>query len=152
MKIRKASLKDLEQIKKLNQELFYHDYNFDNTLDLKWPDKNKEYYKKRITDKNSIALVAENEKNIVGYLFGAITEAQEYRNIKKIAELENMFIVKEHRGKGIGKKLIENFIQWAKNKKIKRIKVIASAQNQQAIEVYKKNRFSEYDLVLEADI
>ena len=152
MKIRKASLKDLEEIKKLNQELFYHDLNFDNTLDVKWPDKNKNYYKKRITNKDSLALVVESEKKIIGYLFGAITDAQNYRTIKKIAELENMLILQEHRGKGIGKRLIKEFIGWAKSKKRKRIKVIASAQNQQAIAVYKNSGFSECAMILEASI
>lgn len=152
MKIRKAVIEDLKKIIELNRELFHYDLNFDKTLDTKWPDKNKEYFKERITGKNSIALVAEDGKKIIGYLLGAIRKAEGYRSIKKIAELENMFVVEEHRGKGIGKLLINKFMKWAKNKKMKRIRVVASAQNVRAIKLYKNNLFSEYDNVMEADI
>jgi len=151
IKIRKATLKDLEEIKKLNQELFNYDFKFDKTLDLEWPSKNKDYYKKRITGKDSITLIAEDEKKIVGYLIGVIVEGEGYRNIKKIAELENMFISENYRRKGIGKSLIINFINWAKGENVKKIKVVASAKNNCAIELYKKSGFSDHNLVLEAN-
>jgi len=50
MKIRKATLKDLEAIRKLNQELFKYEYkNFDKTLNCNWPLNNKKYFINAIT-------------------------------------------------------------------------------------------------------
>ncbi|MFH1802781.1 MAG: GNAT family N-acetyltransferase [archaeon] len=152
MKIRKATIEDLKEIKKLNQELFHHDFKFDKTLDIGWPSKNEDYYKKSITGKDSITLIAEDEGEIMGYLIGAITTAADYRKIKQIAKLENMLILKEHRRKGVGKQLIKEFIDWAKVKDAHKAKVIASAQNEPAINAYKSMGFEEYSKTLEVDI
>lgn len=150
--IRKAKLSDLEDVRKLNQKLFYHDFEFDKTLNLSWPKKNKKYFKERILSKNSITLIAENNNLIVGYLIGTIVNSQDYRKAIKIAELENTLILPDYRGKKIGTRLIKEFFKWAKSKKIKRAKLIASAKNKRAISVYKKNSFFEYDLVMEANL
>ena len=142
-------MNDLEDIKNLNQKLFYNDYLFDKTLDLAWPSKNKKYFKKHILDKNSLTQVAEDKGKIIGYAIGSITKAESYRIIKHFAELENMLIIKNYRGKGIGTKLILNFLQWAKNKGIKRTRMIASADNKEAIALYKKIGFKEHNIILE---
>lgn len=152
MIIKKATLRDLESIRKLNQELFYNDFKFDKTLNLHWPSKNKNYYKKRILDRNSLVLIAKSDDKIIGYLIGAISKAENYRKIRKIAELENMLVKKEHRGKKIGSQLIKGLFKWAKSKKISRLKVITSSKNKKAIGFYKKNSFFEYGLSLETKI
>jgi ribosomal protein S18 acetylase RimI-like enzyme len=150
--IRKAELNDLWGIQKLNQDLFNHDFNFDKTLDLKWPTKNEDYYKKRIKEEKSIAFVAEYEKKIIGYLIGCIKKPEDYRTVKLIAELENMLIEESYRKKGIGKMLINNFIKWVKENKINRIKVSVYDKNTNAIEFYKKTGFTNYSLTLEGEI
>lgn len=152
MIVKKASIDNLQSVKQLNQELFEHDYKFDNTLDGSWPSRNEKYYKDRISKSDSITLVAVEAGDIVGYLIGCIVTPEDYRKTKNMAELENMFVKKEHRGKKIGSQMIKEFFKWAKSKGIKRLRVIASAQNKEAIEVYKKNSFFEYSSVLEANI
>lgn len=152
MKIVKATLKDLESIRKLNQELFYHDYKFDKTLNLNWPSKNKDYYKKRILDKNSLVLIVKENNKAIGYLIGTITKCENYRKIHKIAELDNMLVKKEHRNQNIGSKLIKELFKWTKSKKFSRLKVVTSSKNKKAIRFYKKNSFFEYHLALEAKI
>ena len=63
-----------------------------------------------------------------------------------------MIVLPEARGTGIGSKLVEEVKKWAKLKKVKRLKVIASSNNSRAIEFYKKKGFQDYDTVLEQDI
>ncbi|MDD5651388.1 MAG: GNAT family N-acetyltransferase [Candidatus Nanoarchaeia archaeon] len=153
MEIKKATLKNLKEIISLNQQLFDYEYaNFDKTLNCKWPSKNIEYYKKSITNKESITLLAFIDGKIVGYLIGAINKTESYRNIKKIAEIDNMFILPQFRGLNIGSSLYNKFINWMKTKGIKKIRVIASSKNGKAIDFYKKNGFLEYNLTLEKDI
>lgn len=142
-------MKDLPVLQSLNQQLFHHDYQFDKTLNLTWPSKNKDYYKKRIQEKNAIVLIAEEDNSPVAYLIGAIEKAAPYRAIKTIAEIENMFVIEGKRGKGIGSALMQTFLTWAKKKGSTRAKILVSAQNDQAQAVYVNNGFSHHEMVME---
>jgi ribosomal protein S18 acetylase RimI-like enzyme len=153
-KIKKADRNDVEEIIKLNQELFNYEFNsgFDNSLDLNWTKNNKKYFEKSITDKNSLVLVCIYNEEVVGYLIGRIENPEDYRKIKSIAEVDNMFILEEFRKKGVGKKLVEGFVKWAKKKDVEKIRVVASSKNKKAIEFYKKFGFVGYNLTLEKDL
>lgn len=151
IKILKATIKDIDQVTALNQELFYDGYRFDNTLNVDWPKKNRKYYQEKIEGKKATTLIAKDDDQVVGYLIGSIKE-EDWRKVKEIAELENMLVDKKYRGKGIGSQLIQEFIKWAKKMGMKRAKVLASFDNKDAIGVYKKNSFFEHDITLEADI
>jgi len=63
-----------------------------------------------------------------------------------------MFILPEHRKKGIGNLLCKRFFGWAKDKGVRSAKVVASVQNDGAIFCYKKNGFIDYNLTLEKDL
>ena len=153
MKIRKATLKDFKKIIALNQKLFDYEYeNFDKTLDCNWPSKNEKYFKNSITDKNSFALVAIENNKIIGYFIGNIKKVANYRNIKKIAEGGNAYILPDYQRKAIGTQFYQKFLRWSKNKGVNRIKAIVSAKNRQSINWHKKIGFVEHDLVLEMDL
>ena len=150
--IRKANIKDLESILKLNSILFKNEYQkFDNTMDLKWTysKEGKKYFKDNIVKKNGFVDVAEYNNKIIGYLVGNLSERLSHRKAAKYAELENMIIEKKFRGKGIGRKLTKDFISWCKKNKVNYISVTASAKNKDAISLYKKSGFKDYEVVLE---
>jgi len=155
IEIRKATLKDLDEILKLNRELFVNEHdNFDKTIDVKWSlgEEHREYYLKGITSKNRIEIVALVDGRIVGYLAGSVIKADEWRTLKKLVELDDMFVLENYRSYGIGSKLFSEFVKWAKSKKVERMKVLTSFSNERAIGFYKKNGFSEYDLILEGEL
>jgi len=70
-------------------------------LDLDWTfgKKGTEYFKECLAKENSCAFVVEDKKQVVGYLCGGISKAESYRNAPKVAELDNMFVLGEYRGK-----------------------------------------------------
>lgn len=72
-----------------------------------------------------------------------------FRSKNPIAEIENMYIDERFRGIGTGTKLMNELKRILKEKKVKRIKVEAVAQNYKAIEFYKKNGFGDFDVTLE---
>ncbi len=151
--IKEAEMKHLKDILNLNQQLFDYEYeNFDKTLDCSWSPNNEKYFKNSITKDDSLALVVLIKNKVIGYLIGSIKKAEDFRNIKKLAEIDNMIILSEYRKKGIGTSLCKRFIDWAKKKGIRRIKVVASANNIKTINFYRKNKFKDYDLTLETDI
>lgn len=148
---RKANLKDLKDALRLNFELFQKEYReFDKSLNLNWTYREgKKYFKNRIIKKDSFVEVVENKGKIVGYLCGGITKGLSFRKKAKCAELENMFIDKKFRGKGLGTKLTKDFINWCKKNKVNYISVRASIQNKPAHDFYRGLGFKDYDLVLE---
>lgn len=144
---------DLKGIIKLNRELFVHENkNYDKTTDIDWSfsEAHKKYYTKSI--QKNFAVVALVDNKVVGYLVGTIIKAESYRNVGKIAELDDMFVSEKFRSEGIGAKLVAEFKKWAKSKKVKRIKVFTSTRNNKAIEFYRRNGFDDYGLILEGEL
>lgn len=155
IEVRKAKISDLKDIQKLNLLLFKKEYKeYDKLLDCNWTFSNngKNYFKEKILKKNNCAMVAIKDKKIVGYLVGGFTKGESYRNLPKVAELENTFVLKEYRNLKMGTKLYQGFIGWCKKNSVKIIKVEATAQNNKAINFYRKNKFKDYTLILEAKI
>ena len=150
--IRKATIEDLSVIQSLNNLLFeLEKNNYDSTLIKDWPltVEGKEYFSNLIN--NNYVIVAELNNNILGYLAGTINEKGSYEEVQ-YGEINNMLIKDECRGLGIGKLLINNFIDYCKQNRINNVKVTASFKNKNAIEFYKKNGFEEFDLTLTVKI
>lgn len=153
IEIRRAKKEDAIPIMKLNKILFEYEYKkFDKTLNYNWPNKNLNYFKNHIKNQDSFSIIASSKGKIIGYLIASIKEKEEYRNIEKLAEIENTIILDNFRGKGIGKTFFKELVKWAKEKKVKRLKVVASINNKDAINFYKYCGLKDYDLVLEGDI
>lgn len=150
IKIRVATIGNLKDIQELNHQLcIKENKEFDSTINKDYPiqKEGKEYFKERI--ENGCALVAEVDNKIVGYLVGGMSEISDYRNVSKMAEAENMYVLEEYRSLGIGGKLFQKFVDWCKTRGVERIRAVASVKNTRAIEFYKKEGFETYDIVLE---
>lgn len=150
--IRKANSDELEIIQNLNHDLFISDGPRDQFLNHKWPYKDgKKYFVKRISEPNSICLVATVDNQIVGYLAGELLKTESWRPVKR-TELQNMFVKDQFRSLGIGKKLVDEFLKWSKSKGVKRALVVAYITNERAINFYQKNGFEPESLSLEANV
>lgn len=82
-------------------------------------------------------LVVEHQKNLIGYLIGT-----EYISIyKKTGFIDDIFILKEHRGNKIGTSLIKTFFLLLKKKNIKYSRLGVNPKNKIALNLYKKLGF-----------
>ncbi len=155
-KIKPATIEDLKRVQELNLMLFEKEYaEFDSTLNCKWTfgEDGTEYFKTRITEDDGCVFVAYVNDKIIGYLAGGLMNNKEiYRILPNSAELENMFVLDKCRGIGIGSKLYQAFVDWSKSKGVGRLRVDVSAQNAASINFYRKNGFSDYDLILETNL
>ena len=147
--IRKATVKDLEDILKLNFYLFKKEYKeFDKSLNLKWTyNEGKKYFRNKIKSKNSFVEVAEYKNKIIGYSCGSLIDGF-YRKGTH-AEMEDAIIKKEFRRRGVGSKFAQNFLNWCKNKKVDYVSVVVTAGNKVSVDFNKKLGFKERDLILE---
>jgi ribosomal protein S18 acetylase RimI-like enzyme len=155
--LRLAKPKDLKEIMRLNLELFKHQQkNFDPTLNLSWTFSNegKKYFKKRISGKDSFTEVIENpeNKNLIAYATGLIQKRHNYRVAGKYAELESIFVEEKYKNANLGSKLLGDFIEWCKVNKVDNASALVAAQNNSAINFYKKTGFEYYDIVMELNL
>lgn len=151
IRIRTATPDDLDMVLRLDELLFQYDAQYDDTLDFGWTrsEEGIAFFTDRISGTEGVAFIAEHEEHVVGYLCGAITDTYSYRRIKRIAELECMFVQPSCRGKGAGSLLVNAFLDWVRAQDIHDVRIEASAENETAIGFYKRMGFTPYNLILE---
>lgn len=150
MDIRQATIKDLESIQKLNLKLFEFEKQFGDSYSLEWSfsETGTNYFKRVISKSNGICFVVEEKGEIVGYL-AAVSYNNSARVGKLVAELDNMYVDENFRGKKVGSQLVKEFEKWAKDISAQILRVGAIAQNTNAIEFYKSQGFFAHEIVLE---
>jgi len=153
--IEEAKTEDLNAIINLNHKLcIKENKEFDETIDPNYPTSPQgiEGFKKGIEDSDSMTLVAKAGNEIIGYLKGGPAEIADYRTVENIYETESIWVDDNYRGQSIGTKLMDEFESWATREGATRLKVVASARNEGAINLYKKRGFEDYDVVLEKNL
>jgi ribosomal protein S18 acetylase RimI-like enzyme len=146
MKIRKANKKDIEQIVELNSKLGDYHVKFDSYY-KKGKDIEpyfRKYLKKIITKRNSRIIVAEENKKIIGFIFGSINNARFYAKPKRIGSLHTAFVLGEYRNLGAGKAMLDDFIGWLKKKKIKNIELSVDFRNKIGNKAWKRFGFKDF--------
>lgn len=151
--IRRAVLDDLPEIQKMSVELTESDMRFDRALVNTWPygKDGIAYLKKRIRGRKGICFLVVDGEGVVGYACGGILPVQKWRPVKR-SELDNLYVRESYRGQGVGKQLLQEFIQWSKEQEVERVMLIAVASNDPALAFYTKQGFFTEHVMLEAKI
>jgi len=111
----------------------------------------KEYFYVEEYDEKVLRNCKEEIINKGGYIFFAIYKSDVVGTMallpreKKIYELNKMAVKKDLRGKGIGHKLIQFIIDFAKNKKFKSVILYSNTVLKNSIHLYNKFGFKEID-------
>lgn len=155
MNIRRAKIEDLKSVQELNSMLFKKEVqDFDQNFDDTWAfsENGIKCISDWIQSGNSITLVAEEAGNIVGYLAGEIREVPAWRKQSKTAELAEIYILDEHRSRGIGGQFMKGFLDWCRGKGVKKVKLEASMKNQDALRFYKKYGLREQEVIMKMEL
>ena len=130
MLIRRATIKDLPAISGLSLDLFKYERAFTKTYNLKWTYSKigQDYFTERITKKDGIVFVAQENKKIIGYICGYVGHWF-FRIKPKMAEIDNMFVEPKYRYLGVGSKLVAVFMKRVKAMGASRVKVEAIYNN-----------------------
>ncbi|MBT5021417.1 GNAT family N-acetyltransferase [Candidatus Woesearchaeota archaeon] len=103
---------------------------------------------REIRERNSLYLVAEENKCVVGYAYGTIKKQKSPFFVTKTIGYFNALVVRNrYRGKGIASKLRNELENWFKIKKCKLIYLEVVEQNN-AKEIYKKWGYKNSNLVM----
>ena len=124
MKIRKAEIKDIGGIAKIEENSGYHKKKFNFA----------EMIKNLFQDKNELIYVAVINKKIVGY--------RSFNKKGNLADYGYLAITKKFQGKGIGEKLLLYSIVKAKEIGCKRMIISVRNNNFNAIALYNKLKFT----------
>ena len=144
IKIRKASLLDLEQLLAFEQDLIKTERPFDPTLK---PDPIN-YYDLRSLLASSLAevVVAEADNKIIASGYARIDKSKPFLKHSQHAYLGFMYVVPEYRGQGINKKIMDVLKDWAVSQNITEFSLEVYYDNISAIKAYEKIGFSRYIL------
>ncbi len=151
--IRPATTDDLQVVQSFNKQLFEFEHRFNGSYNLEWAysENGKNYFLTRINTDSGIVTVAEQNSECVGYICGFL-DTYSFRTANPIAEIENMFVLEGYRAKGIGRKLVEEFVRDAKRKGARRIRVGVLVQNTTAVGFYKKLGLKDAEVYFEREL
>jgi ribosomal protein S18 acetylase RimI-like enzyme len=144
IKIRKASLLDLEQLLVFEQDLIKTERPFDPTLK---PDPVNYYdLKSLLTSPLAEVVVAEIDKKIIGSGYARIDKSKPFLKHSHHAYLGFMYVKPAYRGQGINKRIIDALKNWAAIQNITEFSLEVYYDNISAIKAYEKIGFSRYIL------
>ncbi len=145
MIIRRAVSSDIESLIDLYGEMEEHARRISSdlmfTLGSRWRELTGRYFVEFSNAEDKLVLVALSRGKIVGFLVAMVTEPLPIFVEREYGSLNDMFVKEEHRGKGLGKRLMETAIEWFKEKKIRRIELRVGASNRDAIAFYESHGF-----------
>ena len=147
--IREATLYDVEGIRHLVYLLraFEYESGFNADIDPEWAFSQAatDRIVGSITDGTCISLVAACDDHIVGFLVGSTRDAKG----DAAGALDGMLVLPQYRRQGIGTSLIARFLDWTRQKGLRRVTVAVAPANDPAIALYKRMGFREQTLILE---
>ncbi|MFH1364044.1 MAG: GNAT family N-acetyltransferase [Candidatus Aenigmatarchaeota archaeon] len=152
--VKTATMDDLDNLKQLNKIQCTREHEeFDSSVIPDWAftKVGDDYMKKRLKERDSCVFIAYVGKKPIGYLIGTLTEVEIYRDMKKFAELETVYVIKSHRGHGMGTEMINLFFDWCHRRQIKRVRTVTPILNIEGINFYKNIGFVDYYLTLETE-
>ena len=138
--IREATVHDIQALLLFEQGVISAERPFDPTL----KDHPTHYYElqEMIDDPEVHLLVGELDGKLVASGYARIKKAKPYLKHGSYAYLGFMYVLPEHRGKGINAKIIGALNDWARAKGLSETRLEVYYKNEPAIRAYEKTGFA----------
>jgi ribosomal protein S18 acetylase RimI-like enzyme len=136
MKIKKARISEAGQVRELFGKIFAESFSHYTEKEKErifsiWK---KEKIAKRIKNDDFALFVARDERELVGFILA------KYVDKHRLSYVNWFGVLKQHQGKGIGKRLFGKWIEWAKDKGAIMLRV--STTRKENTDFYKSYGFS----------
>jgi PhnO protein len=131
LQIRKIKTQDLDFIYKSICELE------NEVLDFK---VFKEIFNENISNPNNFYLIAENEKESVGFISFHTQNLLHHCGL--VGEIQEFFIHQNYRGQGIGRQLINEIMKYADENNLKSIEVTTNKKRVENVSIYENLGFN----------
>lgn len=138
MIIREATVKDAEQLSTLMADVEQSNMMLFAPGERKFSvDQQRKRMEQLETEETSSIFVAEDNNNLVGYLFAIGNSPSRIKHRVYIV----VGVSAGYRGKGIGFQLFSRLEEWAKKLSIRRLELTVIEHNEAAVSLYKKMGF-----------
>ncbi|MEV5966035.1 GNAT family N-acetyltransferase [Kribbella sp. NPDC051952] len=151
--IRPATPADLDGVVACVTALFVQDSGTRDPLrNQGWPAAHAaEWCAGMIAAPSALVLVATDGEDVVGHLIGDLMPASDMWTGAR-AELVSMYVDPASRGAGVGGRLVDAFVAWAKDGGAARLTVTAYAENEAALALYRKHGFAPLSIISTVDL
>ena len=148
MRIRKATIKDFEKLKKIKILSKKEELKYSETLKPIVETKHiyYEYLRLDLTKPNRAIFIAEEDNKVTGIILCKFFKPLRIvkHNIK--GHISNLYILKEYRKKGVAKKLVKEAIEWLKKQNVPHISLEIHTENLPAQSLYHNFGFKNYTI------
>jgi len=131
LEIKKVKTQDLDFVYKSICELENEELDFEVFAAI---------FNENIANPNNLYLVAENENQGLGFI--SFHTQNLLHHCGRVGEIQEFFINENHRGKGIGKQLVEKILQYAEENKLKSIEVTTNKRRVENVMIYENLGFT----------
>lgn len=100
----------------------------------------KNIFVENISNPNHLYLIAENENESLGFITFHIQSLLHHCGL--VGEIQEFFIAKNHRGKGVGRKLIDEIIRYSEQNNLKSIEVTTNKKRVENVAIYENLGFT----------
>ena len=149
MTIRECGLEDLPVVKKICEKTFVETFGEENSEeDMKkylQETFSEEVLKKELEEEDSLYFLVYMKERPAGYMKLNFRDAQTEKGHEDAMEIQRIYVLKEHKGKGIGKRMIEKAAAIGREKSLQYIWLGVWEHNRAAIAFYEKLGFLKFD-------
>ena len=146
IEIRKAELRDINNLAVLKQQVWISTYAKEGILDefsrYVISEYSVENVKKSIQNINSMTLLATSNNCLIGCVEILLLPQRPTEEIEPCIEISTFYVLKGFQNKGIGKKLLTECIKEIKGLNFDKIWLSVYYKNQKAIEFYLRQNFN----------
>ena len=143
--VRPAAPTDLGVLLKFEQAMIEAERPFDSTIRT---EGDVRYYdlEALISSTDAEIVVAEIDSEIIGSGYARIESSKAYLNHRQHSYLGFMYVVPEHRGKGVNKRIVEVLESWSAARGVSAVQLEVYVENAAAIRAYEKSGYTRHIL------
>lgn len=138
--VRTATMNDLSTLRQFEQGVIATERPFDTTLSTDFI----HYYdiEEMISASRIEIVLAELDEKIIACGYARIEKSKPYFKHKQHAYLGFMYVLPEHRGKGVNQKIMDALKIWAKTQNVSELRLQLYNDNASALQAYEKIGFT----------
>lgn len=145
--IRPANLRDLETLLAFEQAIIEAERPFDDTIRA-GPDVRYYDLEALITSPDAEVVVAECDSQVIGAGYARIEASEPYLKHRKHSYLGFMYVIEEHRGKGVNGKIVEALEAWSVAQGVSEMQLEVYTDNTAARNAYEKSGYTSMILTM----
>ncbi|HKP69215.1 MAG TPA: GNAT family N-acetyltransferase [Pyrinomonadaceae bacterium] len=149
--IRRSTLDDLDILLQFEQAIIDAERPFDTTI-RSGPDVHYYDLAELIASPDAEVMVAELDSRIIASGSAKIERSDDYLIHREHSYLGFMYVVPEHRGKGVIKRIIGALEEWSSSRGITELQLEVYAANAGAVKAYEKSGYEGLILLMRKNI